>query len=110
MAAASKHVGESVATVMADGDSCSCVRYRLTPSRYPALFRGHIGTRSNRGRRVMNAVIRKVTGTYSVVQFVADDKLDALATLLGLDETQKAQLKANGPTIVVLDDDGKSAG
>ena len=33
----------------------------------------------------MNAMIRKVSGTYSVVQFVPDDKLDQLASLLGLD-------------------------
>lgn len=58
----------------------------------------------------MNAMIRKVTGTYSVVQFVPDDKLDELATLLGLDAAQTAKLKANGPVVVVLDDDGKSAG
>lgn len=57
----------------------------------------------------MNATIRKVSGTYSVVQFVADDKLDQLASLLGLDASQKAKLKG-GPVIVVLDDDGKSAG
>lgn len=58
----------------------------------------------------MNAMIRKVTGTYSVVQFVPDDKLDQLARLLGLDATQAAKLKSNGPVVVVLDDDGKSAG
>jgi hypothetical protein len=58
----------------------------------------------------MNAMIRKVSGTYSVVQFVPDDKLDQLAALLGLDEAGKAKLKSSGPTIVVLDDGGKSAG
>jgi hypothetical protein len=58
----------------------------------------------------MNAVIRKVSGTYSVVQFVPDDKLDQLASLLGLDDTQKAKLKTTSPVIVVLDDEGKSAG
>ena len=58
----------------------------------------------------MNAMIRKVSGTYSVVQFVPDDKLDQLAALLGLDDTQKAKLKSSGPAIVVLDDGGKSAG
>lgn len=56
----------------------------------------------------MNAMIRKVSGTYSVVQFVPDDKLDQLAALLGLDAAAKAKLKANGPAIVVLDDGGKS--
>jgi hypothetical protein len=55
-------------------------------------------------------MIRKVSGTYSVVQFVADDKLDQLAALLGLDAAQKAKLSSNGPVMVVLDDDGKSAG
>ena len=55
-------------------------------------------------------MIRKVSGTYSVVQFVPDDKLDQLAALLGLDASQKAKLKSTGPVIVVLDDDGKSAG
>ena len=45
----------------------------------------------------MNAMIRKVSGTYSVVQFVADDKLDQLATLLGLDDAAKAKLKSSGP-------------
>ncbi len=58
----------------------------------------------------MNATIRKVSGTYSVVQFVPDDKLDQLAALLGLDATQKAKLKSNNSVLVVLDDDGKSAG
>jgi hypothetical protein len=58
----------------------------------------------------MNAMIRKVSGTYSVVQFVSDDKLDQLASLLGLDANQKAKLKSTGPVIVVLDDGGKSAG
>ena len=58
----------------------------------------------------MNAVIRKVSGTYSVVQFVPDDKLDQLATLLGLDDTQKAKLKSNASVMVVLDDGGKSGG
>ncbi len=58
----------------------------------------------------MNATIRKVSGTYSVVQFVPDDKLDQLASLLGLDATQKATLKSTGPVMVVLDDGGKSAG
>ena len=48
----------------------------------------------------MNASIRKVSGTYSVVQFVADDKLEQLASLLGLDDKQKAKLKSNGPVIV----------
>lgn len=57
----------------------------------------------------MNAIIRKVSGTYSVVQFVPDDKLDQLASLLGLDDAAKAKLKSNGPAIVVLDDGGKSA-
>ena len=37
----------------------------------------------------MNASIRKVSGTYSVVQFVADDKLEQLASLLGLDDKQR---------------------
>ena len=55
-------------------------------------------------------MIRKVTGTYSVVQFVPDDKLDQLATLLGLDAAQKAKLKTSGPVVVVVDDGGKSAG
>lgn len=59
---------------------------------------------------VMNAMIRKVSGTYSVLQFVPDDKLDQLASLLGLDDSQKAKLKSNGSVMVVLDDDGKSAG
>jgi hypothetical protein len=58
----------------------------------------------------MNAMIRKVSGTYSVVQFVADDKLDELARLLGLDDTQKSKLKSNGSVMVVLDDGGKSGG
>jgi hypothetical protein len=58
----------------------------------------------------MNAMIRKVSGTYSVVQFVPDDKLDQLATLLGLDDTQKAKLKSNASVMVVLDDGGKSGG
>ncbi len=58
----------------------------------------------------MNAMIRKVSGTYSVVQFVPDDKLDQLASLLGLDASQKAKLKSNGSVLVVLDDEGKSAG
>ena len=58
----------------------------------------------------MNAMIRKVSGTYSVVQFVPDDKVDQLAKLLGLDAGQAAKLKSNGPVIVVLDDEGKSAG
>jgi hypothetical protein len=58
----------------------------------------------------MNATIRKVSGTYSVVQFVADDKLDQLAALLGLDDTQKAKLKSNSAVMVVLDDGGKSGG
>jgi hypothetical protein len=57
----------------------------------------------------MNATIRKVSGTYSVVQFVSDDKLDKLAQLLGLDASQKAKLK-QATVAVVLDDDGKSAG
>jgi hypothetical protein len=59
---------------------------------------------------VMNAMIRKVSGTYSVVQFVPDDKLDQLASLLGLDPTQQAKLKSNASVLVVLDDEGKSAG
>lgn len=58
----------------------------------------------------MNATIRKVSGTYSVVQFVPDDKLDQLAALLGLDDTQKSKLKSNGSVMVVLDDGGKSGG
>ncbi|MGO9945934.1 MAG: hypothetical protein ACLPWG_03680 [Steroidobacteraceae bacterium] len=58
----------------------------------------------------MNAMIRKTTGTFSVVNFVSDDKLDQLALLLGLDEEQKAKLKASGPVIVVVDDGGKAAG
>jgi hypothetical protein len=58
----------------------------------------------------MNAMIRKVSGTYSVVQFVPDDKLDQLAALLGLDDTQKSNLKSNGSVMVVLDDGGKSGG
>ncbi len=58
----------------------------------------------------MNATIRKVSGTYSVVQFVPDDKLDQLAGLLELDDAGKAKLKSNGSVLVVLDDDGKSAG
>jgi len=58
----------------------------------------------------MNAMIRKVSGTYSVVQFVPDDKLEQLAKLLGLDAGQAAKMKSNGPVIVVLDDAGKSAG
>lgn len=58
----------------------------------------------------MNASIRKVSGTYSVVQFVADDKLEQLASLLGLDDKQKAKLKSNGPVIVVFDDEGKAGG
>jgi hypothetical protein len=55
-------------------------------------------------------MIRKVSGTYSVVQFVPDDKLDQLASLLGLDPTQQAKLKSNASVLVVLDDEGKSAG
>jgi hypothetical protein len=73
----------------------------LMPYRHPANSRGDVS---------MNAVIRKVSGTYSVVQFVPDDKLDQLASLLGLDDTQKAKLKTTSPVIVVLDDEGKSAG
>ncbi|HVC60897.1 MAG TPA: hypothetical protein VND19_11115 [Acetobacteraceae bacterium] len=65
---------------------------------------------ANQGRRVINAIIRKVTGTYSVVQLVPDDKLEQLASLLGLDASQKAKLKTNGSVMVVLDDEGKSAG
>jgi hypothetical protein len=57
----------------------------------------------------MNAVIRTVSGTFSVVQFVPEDKLDQLAALLGLNEEQKAKLKAS-PAMFVLDDGGKSTG
>ena len=51
----------------------------------------------------MNAVVRKVTGTFNVVSFVPDDKLDQLAALLGLNDDQAKQLKQDGNLILVQD-------
>jgi hypothetical protein len=76
---------------------------------YVALLRGHIGSRSKQGRYIVNSTIRTVDGTFSVVQFVAGDKLDQLAALLGLTAAQKAKLTGNGDVILVLNDGGKSA-
>ena len=50
----------------------------------------------------MNAMVRKVTGTFNVVSFVQQDKLDQLAKLLELDDKQKAKLK-DGNLILVQD-------
>jgi hypothetical protein len=57
----------------------------------------------------VNSTIRTVDGTFSVVQFVAGDKLDQLAALLDLTAEQKAKLAGNGDVILVLNDGGKSA-
>ena len=50
----------------------------------------------------MNATIQTISGTFHVVQMVADDKLDQLAALLKLDDGEKAKLKASGSVVVVL--------
>ncbi|HUB12800.1 MAG TPA: hypothetical protein VMB34_12660 [Acetobacteraceae bacterium] len=57
----------------------------------------------------MNKTIHTVSGT--LVQSVSDDKLDALAKLLGLDATEAAKLKSgSGHVLVVLRDPAKSSG
>ncbi|HUB47956.1 MAG TPA: hypothetical protein VMB73_23505 [Acetobacteraceae bacterium] len=56
----------------------------------------------------MNKTIRAVTGT--LVQSVADDKLDALAQLLGLDATETAKLKSGGHVVVVVNQGTTAAG
>jgi hypothetical protein len=58
----------------------------------------------------MNAMIRKISGTFDVVNMVPDEKLDELAALLGLDAEATAQLKRQGTVILVQDSDGNAAG
>jgi hypothetical protein len=110
MVAAGKHVSAGVATTNTHRGGIAACLFPLGDEGIMRHCCGAISATDDTKGDVMNAVIRKVSGTYSVVQFVPDDKLDQLAALLGLDDAAKAKLKANGPTIVVLDDDGKSAG
>jgi len=56
----------------------------------------------------MNKTIRTVSGT--LIQSIADDKLEALAKLLGLDAGEAAKLKTRGRVMVVVEEAGKSAG
>jgi hypothetical protein len=56
----------------------------------------------------MNRTIKTVTGT--LVQSVADDKLDALAQLLGLDAAETTKLKSGGHVVVVVNQGTQSAG
>jgi hypothetical protein len=70
---------------------------------YAPVFRLQRG-----GRRIMNRTIRTVTGT--LVQSVANDKLDALAKLLGLDATETAKLKSAGNVSVVTHEGTKPSG
>jgi hypothetical protein len=50
----------------------------------------------------MNALIKSITGTFHVVQVVADDKIEQLAGLLNLDADEAAKLKASRSVVVVL--------
>jgi len=56
----------------------------------------------------MNKTIRTVSGT--LIQSVADDKLEALAQVLGLNAKETANLKAKGRVMVVVEETVKSAG
>jgi hypothetical protein len=50
----------------------------------------------------MNALIKSISGTFHVVQVVAPDKLDQLATLLNLDKDEADKLRASNKVVVVL--------
>jgi hypothetical protein len=50
----------------------------------------------------MNALIKSISGTFHVVQVVAPDKLDQLATLLNLDKDEADKLRASSKVVVVL--------
>jgi hypothetical protein len=52
----------------------------------------------------MNAAVQKVPPSFKVVKWgVAPDKLDQLAALLGLNDSQKAALKSGGDVVVAQD-------
>jgi hypothetical protein len=52
----------------------------------------------------MNQTVQKVPPSFRVVKFgVPVDKLDQLATLLGLNAAEKAALKSGGDVVVAQD-------
>jgi hypothetical protein len=52
----------------------------------------------------MNQTVQKVPPSFRVIRFgVPADKLDQLATLLGLNAAEKAALKSGGDVVVAQD-------
>lgn len=49
----------------------------------------------------MNARVKTISGSFNVVGQITDDKIDALAKLLGLSEEDKKSLKGGDGLIVV---------
>jgi hypothetical protein len=44
----------------------------------------------------MNAIVKVISGTFSIVAQIDDDKIDQIAAILGLADADKASLKGNG--------------